>query len=199
MKDSVVREQVRRLGRPAVDMLEREIARHERIEAYRRLACGILLSLVVTAALIILVTNLWLGVYQIDGTSMDPLLEIGEIVLTVKDDSPARGDVIAFYSSSKLLIKRVIATGGDRVEIGGDGAVFVNGNAINEPYVAEKSLGTCDIEFPFQVPAGTVFVLGDNRAVSTDSRSRGFGPVSREQIVGRVVRVLWPLRKAAKV
>ena len=199
MKDSVVREQVRRLGRPAVDMLEREIARHERIEAYRRLACGILLSLVVTAALIILVTNLWLGVYQIDGTSMDPLLEIGEIVLTVKDDNPARGDVIAFYSSSKLLIKRVIATGGDRVEIGGDGAVFVNGNAINEPYVAEKSLGTCDIEFPFQVPAGTVFVLGDNRAVSTDSRSRGFGPVSREQIVGRVVRVLWPLRKAAKV
>jgi len=180
-------------------MLDEEIAWHERKKSYRRVAFGILISLIATAAAIVLITNLWLAVLQVDGSSMNPLLQMDEIVFAVRTDNPARGEVVALYYNNRLQIKRVIGIAGDTVNISSDGAVSVNGNRISEPYVAEKSLGTCDIEFPFQVPTGTVFVLGDNRADSMDSRDGRFGPVPREQIVGRIAYRAWPLREAGKV
>jgi len=197
--DIKIRAQVDALGRPTIEMLNREIAWHERKESYRRLARGVLLTLITSMAAIILATNLWVSVLQIDGSSMNPLLEMDEIVLAAKGNNPQKKDVIAFYHNNKLFIKRVIATAGDRVEIKSNGAVFVNGTSIDEPYVADPSLGHCDISFPYQVPAGTVFVLGDNRGASTDSRDSRFGPIPREQIAGKVVFRIWPLSRTGKI
>jgi len=199
MKLNMVREQVDRLGRPSIEMLDREIARRERGEAYWRLTRGLFVSLLAAAALVVIVTNLWLNVLQIDGSSMNPLLDMNDVVIAVKDGNPAKNDVIAFLRNNKLHVKRVIATAGDRVEITDDGLVLVNGTVLSEPYVAEKSLGHCDIHFPFQVPPGAVFVLGDNRPSSLDSRDSGFGPVEREQVVGKVIGRMWPLPRLGRV
>ncbi|MCL1951633.1 MAG: signal peptidase I [Oscillospiraceae bacterium] len=199
MSDAVIRKQVERLGRPSVAMLDREIGRLDRNESYRRLLYGILAGLAVTAAAIILVTNLWVTVVRVDGSSMNPRLRMDDVVLAVKDNDPAKNSVIVFYLNNRLHIKRVIGTAGDLVDISEAGIVSVNGRTLDEPYVAEPSLGACDTKFPFQVPTGTVFVLGDNRAASMDSRDSQFGPVPREQIVGKVVCSVWPLKGAGKV
>jgi len=198
-KESQTRELVDRLGRPSVAMLDGEIAWHERRKSYRRVALGILVSMVTTAAVIILITNLWLSVLQVEGASMNPTLVMNDIVLAVTGDNPVKGDVIAFHHNDKLHIKRVIALAGDTVSIDGEGAVTVNGMQLSEPYAAESSLGSCDIGFPFQVSAGTVFVLGDNRPSSLDSRDSRFGPVDRERIIGKVVFRAWPLRGLGKI
>jgi len=195
-RDVKIREQVNRLGRPTLGMLEREIARHERREAYTRLARGALLSILTAAAVIVLVTQMWLTVLQINGSSMSPQLEMDDFILSVPTSNPAAGDVIAFNHDGRLHVKRVIAVSGEWVSISGDGLVSVNNRPLDEPYVSEPSLGSCDIEFPCHVPAGTVFVLGDNRAASNDSRSSEFGPVRTEQIIGKVIWKAWPFSRS---
>ena len=199
MQDSIIREQVDRLGRPSVEMLDQEIARCERKESYARLLRGALAGLLAVAAAIALITNLWVTVLQIDGSSMNPLLLLDEIVLTLKTDSPAKNDVIAFYHNNKLLIKRVIAAAGDRVDINADGIVSVNERVLDEPYVAEPCLGGRTMDFPLLVPEGMFFVLGDNRPVSTDSRDSRFGLVDKERIAGRVAFRVWPPRRIGKI
>jgi len=198
-KQAQIREVVDRLGRPSIEMLDAEIEWHGQKKSYRRVALGALVSLITTAATIVLVTNLWLAVLQVDGSSMHPLLQMGEIVVAVRKDSPEREDVIAFSHNDRIYIKRVIAVGGDRVDIRQDGRVFVNDVLLREPYAAELNLGSCDIELPFQVPTGTVFVLGDNRPASLDSRDSRFGPVDRERIIGKVVFRMWPLSRLCSV
>ncbi|MCL2105702.1 MAG: signal peptidase I [Oscillospiraceae bacterium] len=199
MELNIIREQVDRLGRPGLPMLRREIARHERREAYVKLALGALAGLLAVTGAIIIVTNLWVTLLQVDGSSMNPLLRMDEVILAVNTDNPAKNDVIAFYHNNKLHIKRVIAAAGELVNIDDNGMVTVNGRPLAEPYVAQPSRGSCDIPFPYQVPDGTVFVLGDNRPSSLDSRDSRFGPVPKEQIVGRVVFRLWPLRGGSKL
>jgi signal peptidase I len=76
-----------------------------------------------------------------------------------------------------------------------DGTVFVNGSVLDEPYVTEKAYGECDITFPYQVPDERVFVMGDHRSVSIDSRSSQMGCVAEEQIVGRLVFRILPIKK----
>ena len=193
--DKRIREEVDRLGRPTEEMLDREIARQNRKESYKRLIRNILIGLTAAVAVILVITNLWLPVLQVDGSSMNPLLQMNDTVIAVQNNSPAKGDIIAFYNNNKIYIKRVIAFGGDTVDIGKDGTVSVNGKRLNEPYVTEPGLGNCDITFPFQVPAGTYFVLGDNRPTAIDSRDSGFGTVSKDQIIGKIVFRLWPLSK----
>jgi len=193
------REEVDRLGRPTIEMLNREIARQERKESYIRLICGALTSFIAAVAVIIIITNLWVAVLQIDGSSMNPLLQMDEIVLAVRTNLPATNDVIAFEHSGKVYIKRVIAMGGDTVDVREDGKVTVNGKTLDEPYVTELSLGSCDIDLPYQVPSETVFVLGDNRPLALDSRDSRFGIVGREQIIGKIKFRAFPLSRFGSV
>jgi len=197
--DIKIREQVNRLGRPAVEMLNLEIRRHERKESYWRLVRGVLLRLLTAAGFIIILTNFWLTVLQIDGPSMNPLLESNEIVCAIKTDSPEKNDIVVFSYNNQIFVKRVIAIAGDWVDIGENGAVLVNGSILDEPYVAEPTPCDHNIALPLQVPSGTVFVLGDNRPFSKDSRDRQMGPVSLEQIMGKVKFRVWPPSRIAGV
>lgn len=151
--------------------------------------------LIVVAAVAILVAMLFLPVLRIYGNSMNATLNSGELVVSVKGSSFKTGDIIAFYYNNNILVKRVIANPGDWVDIDLDGNVFVNQQQIDEPYLEEKSFGEPDIDFPYQVPDDRVFVLGDNRDVSIDSRYKSVGCVSSEQIVGKIVFRVWPLTK----
>lgn len=148
------------------------------------------------AAISVLIATQFLPVVQISGDSMEPSLSDGEIVILQKTSDFETGDVVAFYYQSKLLIKRVIGQAGDYIDMDTQGNVYVNGELINEPYVTDKSLGDCEITFPYQVPDGRIFVLGDHRSVSLDSRSRAIGCVSQEQIMGKVIFRVWPPRQA---
>lgn len=124
---------------------------------------------------------------------MTPTLEDGDIVVSMKGSDFEPGDVIAFYYNNKILVKRVIAGPGDWVDIDKDGNVTVNGQALEEPYLQEKALGDCNIKLPYQVPDSRLFVMGDHRSVSVDSRNTAVGCVAQEQIVGRLVFRIWPL------
>ena len=150
-------------------------------------------TLLVVAAIAVLISNLWLPVLQVTGSSMSPTLEEGEILLASKDAEFDTGDIVAFYYQNKILVKRVIATSGDWVNISEDGTVYVNDIAIDEPYLTEKAFGDCNIELPYQVPESQIFVMGDNRSVSLDSRNTAVGCVSEELIVGKVTYCVWPL------
>jgi signal peptidase I len=151
--------------------------------------------LLVAAAIAVLVVTLWMPVIQIYGKSMTPTLSSGEIVVLVKTTNFKPGDIIAFYYNNKILVKRVIAQAGDWVDITEDGRVIVNGEELDEPYVSEKALGECDIKLPYQVPDERVFVLGDHRSVSIDSRSSQVGCVAEEQIVGKITFRVWPFKR----
>ena len=152
-------------------------------------------TLITVAAAAVLVATLLLPVLRIYGTSMTPTLDNGQIVVSVKTGELEPGDVVAFYYNNKILIKRVICGSGDWVDIQQDGTVLVNGQVLDEPYLTEKALGTCDIELPYQVPDGRVFVMGDHRETSVDSRSTSVGCVAQEQIVGRIFFRVWPLNE----
>ena len=195
-KDTRIRDQVDALGsRLPRAMVQDELTRLEHGRAYKRLMWAILIGLVVSAAAIVIITNLWLAVFKVNGSSMNPLLQMDEIVLATRTDDPFRNDVIAFYHNNKLHIKRVIAIGGDKVDIDAVGNVSLNGEKLREPYITQPSRGDCDIEMPFTVPSGSFFVLGDHREASVDSRESDFGAVNRDQVIGRVTFILWPLSR----
>ena len=179
---------------PTVEMLEAELNRMKYRQRYRGLLKSTVYTLIAVAAAAILVAMLWLPVLQIYGNSMTPTLRDGEIVFSVKTSDHKQGDVIAFYYNNKILIKRVIAGPGDWVDISPEtGDVSVNSIALDEPYLAEKSFGDADIAFPYQVPDGKIFVMGDHRSTSVDSRHTAVGCVAEEQIVGKIVFRVWPL------
>ena len=151
--------------------------------------------LVTVAAVAVLVATLWMPVFKIYGTSMSPNLSDGEIILSRKTSKFVSGDIVAFYYNNKILIKRVIAQPGDWIDITDDGTVYVNQVRLEEPYLTEKALGECDIELPYQVPDGKIFVMGDHRSVSLDSRSTAIGCISQEQLVGKITLRIWPLNR----
>ena len=155
--------------------------------------------MITVAAIAVLVATLALPVLQIYGSSMTPALEDGEIVVSLKSADFDKKDIVAFYYNNKILVKRVIATAGEWVELDKDGNLYINGEKVEEPYIQDKALGECDIEMPYQVPEGRVFVMGDHREVSVDSRSSVVGCVSEEQVVGKLVFRLWPLENIGKL
>lgn len=178
---------------PSSAQFEKELKRAEYNRRYRKTLISTLSILITAAAIAILVATLWLPVLQIYGASMSPTLNEGEIVLSVKESNLEQGDIVAFYYGNKLLVKRYIAGPGSWVDILDDGTVIVDNQVINEPYVKEKSLGKCDIEFPYQVPENKYFLLGDHRESSMDSRHSTVGCVSKEQVVGKIIFRVWPL------
>ena len=178
---------------PNVSDLERELAREKYKNRYGMVLRSTIYTLVIVAAVAILVATLWMPVLQIYGSSMNETLQDGDIVLSVKAGRMDSGDIIAFYYNNKILVKRVIAQAGDWVNIDAEGNVYVNDQLLEEPYISNKALGECDIDLPYQVPENRVFVMGDHREVSVDSRSATVGCVAEEQIVGKLVFRAWPL------
>ena len=177
---------------PTVAQLEQELARETYRKRYNRVLRSTVYTLITVAAVAVLVATLFLPVLRIYGTSMTPTMTDGDIVVSVKGGSFERGSIIAFWFNNKILVKRVIAYSGEWVDIDEQGNVTVNGKPLPEPYLTEKALGECDIDLPYQVPDGRLFVMGDHRSTSSDSRSSVVGCVTEEQIVGELVFRVWP-------
>ncbi|MCD8328163.1 MAG: signal peptidase I [Ruminococcus sp.] len=184
---------------PEADVLQHELNRLNNRRAFFKVLYSTIASLLVVAALAVLISMLFLPVLRVTGTSMMPTLQNEDLVVCQKRGSFEQGDVIAFYYNNKILLKRVIAVSGDYVDIDDNGNVWVKKQGedeyqmLDEPYVTEKALGECDITLPYQVPDQRIFVMGDNRATSIDSRSTTVGCVSEESVVGKVTLRLWPL------
>ena len=182
----------KQLTLPTAQEVNSELKRERNRMRYKKILKSTIYALVIVAAVSVLVATLVLPVLQISGTSMEPTLNNGEIVVLVKTTKLDRGDVCGFYYSNKILIKRVIGLPGDVVVIDNDGNVYVNGEMLIEPYITEKMLGDCDLEFPYTVPEMTYFVLGDQRSSSVDSRSSVVGTIAQEDIIGKVFVRVWP-------
>ena len=183
---------------PTSQQLEAELQRVKYRKRYRSVLRSTVYTLITVAALAVLVATLLLPVLQIYGSSMTPTLTDGDIVLTVKTTDFKTGDVVAFYYNNKILVKRVIAQAGEWVDITPEGDVYVGKTSgqmvlLDEPYLLEKALGDCNIELPYQVPESRVFVMGDYRSISVDSRNTAVGCVAEEQLVGKLVFRVWPL------
>ena len=184
---------------PNTAELEEAVKRDRYYHRFRNMVTSTFLTLVVVAAATVLVAVLFLPVLRIYGKSMRGTLDNGDIVVSVKSSNMKTGDVVAFYYNNNILVKRVIAGPGDWVDIDKDGNVFVNHEKLEEPYLDDKAYGETNIELPYQVPDGRIFVMGDNRSVSIDSRNTSIGCVSEEQIVGKIVYRVWPLSQIGGV
>ena len=184
---------------PSAEQLESELKREKYKRRYHSVLRSTIYTLITVAAIAVLVATLWLPVLQIYGSSMTPTLQDGEIIFSVKTADLEPGDIVAFYYNNKILVKRVICGPGDWVNIDEDGTVYVNEVRLKEPYLAEKALGDCNIELPSQVPDGKIFVMGDHRSTSVDSRNTAVGCVAQEQIVGKIIFRIWPLNRLGDV
>ena len=184
---------------PTVQQLEKELRREQHKRSYRSTLLSTVSALIIVAAIAVLVSMLALPVLQVVGESMTPSIYEGEIVVAPRGTAFQKGDVIAFYYNNKILVKRVIANAGEWVNMDQDGNVFINDTPLDEPYVSEKAFGDCNITLPYQVPDGKIFVMGDHRATSSDSRNTAVGCVAEEQIVGKVMLRVWPLSKIGMV
>ena len=184
---------------PSTQQLEAELNRVKYRSRYRSVFRSTVYTLITVAAVSILVATLWLPVLQIYGSSMTPTLQDGEIIFSVKTSEFEPGEIVAFYYNNKILVKRVICGPGDWIDIDEDGTVYVNEVRLEEPYLTEKTLGDCNIDLPFQVPDGKVFVMGDHRSTSVDSRNTAVGCVAQEQIVGKIIFRIWPLNRIGTV
>ena len=177
---------------PTTEQLESEIKRVRYKLKYRTVMKSTIYMLITVAAVAILVATLWLPVLQIYGNSMTPTMHNGDIVFSLKSSAFEQGDVVAFYYNNKILVKRVIAGPSDWVDLTEDGTVYVNGELLEEPYITDKALGDTNIEMPYQVPDGKIFVMGDHRSTSVDSRNTAVGCVAQEQVVGKIIFRIWP-------
>lgn len=178
---------------PSLEQMEAEVKRLRYRSRYRSVLRSTFYSLVVVAAIAVLIATIWLPVLQIYGESMTPTLDEGDIVVSIKGSDFEQGDLIAFYLGNKILVKRCIAGPGQWVDIDKDGNVYVDDRLLNEPYLTERSFGDCNIDLPYQVPENRYFCMGDHRATSVDSRHTEVGCVSEEQIVGKIAFRVWPL------
>ncbi len=178
---------------PTVEQIEAELKKENNRKEYNRVLRSTVFVLLVVTAAAVIVAVLMFPVLEIKGDAMNTTLQNGDFVVTGKAKEYQRGDIVAFYYNNTLLVKRIIAKGGDEVDIDEDGNVTVNGQAISEPYAAEKTLGESNVTFPYSVPQDEFFVLGDNRAQSVDSRNTALGAVTQDLIVGKLLFRVWPI------
>ncbi len=190
---------IKNMELPTAEQLDGEIKRIRHQKEYIRVLRSTISSLIVVAAIAVLISLLFLPVLRVTGTSMTPTLQNDELVICRKYGGYDQGDVIAFYFNNKILLKRVIGVAGDVIDISEDGTVYVNGQVLDEPYLNEKAFGECDIDLPYQVPDERVFVMGDHRSTSVDSRSTSVGCIADEEIVGEVMLRIWPFEQIGLV
>lgn len=179
----------------SIEQIETELKKETYKSKYFNILSSTIYGLIIVAALAALIATLIMPVFQISGTSMAPVLNNGDFVISIKTKKINSGDVIAFYHGNKILVKRVIASAGEWVVIDEEGNVYVDGILLEEPYIDELVLGDCDIKFPYQVPAESWFVLGDNRTNSIDSRNNEIGSIKEEDIIGKILFKLWDANK----
>ncbi len=184
---------------PSADELQEELTRERTKFMFFRTLRSTIFSLIVVAAAAVLVAILLLPILQISGNSMTDTLHDQDIVVAMRGSKTQTGDVVAFYYNNKILVKRVIASSGQWVNIDKAGNVYVDGTMLDEPYITEKALGDCNIKLPYQVPENRVFVMGDHRSVSIDSRNTTVGCVAEEQIVGKLLFCAWPFERLGPV
>ena len=184
-----------RLQAPVSEQIKQERRKIRQRKAFRKFIIRTISVLIVVAAISVLIATYWLPVLKVYGSSMSPTMEPGEVIVTVKSDAYKNGDIVAFWQGNKLLIKRVIAEPGQWVDIDSDGVVSADGQNLNESYLSEKTKGTCDIELPHQVKESHLFLMGDNRESSLDSRTTFIGDVSNDQIESKILFRIWPVNK----
>ena len=184
---------------PSLAEIQRERKRIRRGTYYRQALQSTISVLIVVAAVAVLIATLFLPILQISGDSMSPTLEHDDIVILLKTNDFDRGDLIGFYYQGKILLKRVIALPEDVVVIDGEGNIYINEELLEEPYITDKGLGDCDLEFPYTVPGTGYFVMGDRRSNSLDSRNSVIGAITQEDIIGKVSVRVWPLSKSGFV
>ena len=157
-------------------------------------------ALVCSVSAVVLVFAFAVRIVGVSGQSMRETLQHGDRLLVVNSHlcgDYRQGDIVIFqkpdFEDGELIVKRVIATAGQTVDIDfGAGVVYVDGEALEEPYIREPTWLEEGLEFPVAVPEGCVFLMGDNRNGSKDSRSAELGPVDTRHIVGRAVMIALP-------
>ncbi|MBE6783100.1 MAG: signal peptidase I [Ruminococcaceae bacterium] len=177
---------------PSPGQVEKAISKEKYSRKYKKVLKSTLSSLIVVAAIAVLIATLAMPVLQIQGSSMEPTLNDEEIVVLVKTSNLKRGQLCCFSYQNKLLIKRIIGVPGDTITIDDEGFVYVNDELLDEPYILDRALGECDITFPVRVSENHYFILGDHRSTSIDSRCSAVGLVNSEQIVGKIFFRIWP-------
>lgn len=192
-------ESKKKMDLPTAEQLEQELKRLKYRHSFAFTLKSTVASLIVVAAIAVMISTMIMPVLRVTGTSMTPTLQNDQVIICNKLAECQKGDVVAFYYNNKVLIKRVIGVAGDVIDISGDGVVSVNGEPLDEPYVSELALGECDIELPYQVPDNRIFVMGDHRSVSIDSRSTSVGCVAIENVIGKVLLRVYPIDSFGKI
>ena len=179
---------------PDLNEIESEMSQVRSKGRFRQALKGTFGTFVVVAALAVIIAFIFLPVLRItNGHNMEPGLQPGDILVLMKTDDVKTGEVCAFYFNNKLLLRRVIAREGHKVEIDEKGYVKVNGEFLEEDgYISEHALGQCDLDFPFVVPTAQLFVMGDNRDYALDSRATNFGCIAQDEIFGKPLARIYP-------
>lgn len=183
---------------PTSDQLKKELER-EKSRSNSGFIKNLIVTLIVIDAIVAILITMFFPIMSINGSSMNPTLEDKNLVLAIKTDELERGDVCAFYSGKSVLCKRIIAYGGEVVDIDENGVVYIDNVPLDEPYLTAADFGNADIEFPYTVPQHTYFVMGDNRSISIDSRNSEIGCVSEGQVIGKLIFRFWPFNKIGTI